>query len=153
MFVVPVSRSAVIARRIPEQRAARALDRLFDESLDRFFGGAPAGSTTRTPAMDVSENDTTYTVVFEIPGVTREQLKVAIEGRKVSLTSTAVAEAAPKDGEKSLYRERSSVDFARTVSLPAEVDQATSQAKFDNGLLTLTLAKKVPTAATELSIG
>ena len=39
-----------------------------------------------------------------------------------------------------------------TVSLPAEVDQTASQAKFENGVLTLTLAKKVPAGATQLNI-
>jgi len=38
------------------------------------------------------------------------------------------------------------------VILPAEVDQVASQAKFDNGVLTVTLAKKVPAGATQLSI-
>ena len=42
--------------------------------------------------------------------------------------------------------------FARTVSLPAEVDQHASQAKFENGVLTLVLAKKVATGATQLQI-
>ena len=41
----------------------------------------------------------------------------------------------------------SAAAYARTVVLPAEVDQAQSQAKFENGVLTLTLAKKVPAGA------
>jgi len=47
---------------------------------------------------------------------------------------------------------QSSLRYARTVSLPAEVDQTASQAKFENGVLTLTLAKKVPAGATQLKI-
>ena len=39
-----------------------------------------------------------------------------------------------------------------TVVLPAEVDQSQSHARFENGVLTLTLAKKVPAGATQLSI-
>ena len=46
----------------------------------------------------------------------------------------------------------SAARYARTVSLPAEVDQAASQAKFDNGVLILKLAKKVATGATQISI-
>ena len=42
--------------------------------------------------------------------------------------------------------------YARTVSLPAEVDQQASQARFENGVLTLVLAKKVATGATQLQI-
>ena len=171
MFVLPLSRSSSF---VPRTRVVPAygssLDRLFDESFDRFFAGATASVETRTPSLDVSESDTSYTVVLDVPGATREQLKVAIEGRRVTLT-TSLVDAAPsasqggnesenevkpaveaKPADRVLYRERSAPAFARTIVLPAEVDQAASQARSDNGVLTLTLAKKVPAGATQLSI-
>ncbi len=150
MFVLPLSRSAP---RVSFSRAA-------DESFDRFFSNAVAAASSRSPALDVSETDTAYTVSFDVPGVTREQLKVSVEGRRVSLETVdasspaEAAAAAPKaDAPRPLYRERSATRYARTVSLPSEVDQAASQAKFENGVLTLTLAKKVATGATRLAIG
>jgi HSP20 family protein len=144
MFVVPLSH----ARRAASQH--RAIDRLFDESFDRLFGGSSTGS--RTPAMDVVETDAAYHVVLDVPGVAKEQLKVSVEGRRVSIETSDGAAADAKTGERALYRERSAPRYARTVSLPAEVDQAASQARFENGVLTLTLAKKVPTGATQLTI-
>jgi HSP20 family protein len=86
--------------------------------------------------------------------VTREQLKVSVEGRRLSVETVAdAATDQPKDvAPRVLYRERSAARYARTVSLPAEVDQAASQAKFENGVLTLTLAKKVPAGASQISI-
>ena len=165
MFVLPLSRPASLVRRTAVTPAfGSALDRLFDESFDRFFGGNAAGAETRTPSMDVAESDAAYTVVFDVPGTTREQLKVSIEGKRIVLSTAATSEAAaPADGkgapvadakpaERVLYRERSAASYARTVVLPAEVDQAQSQAKFEHGVLTLTLAKKVPAGATQLSI-
>jgi len=164
MFVLPLSRPSSLVRRTAVSPAfGSALDRLFDESFDRFFGGSTAGADTRTPAMDVSESDAAYTIVFDVPGATREQLKVSVEGKRVVLsTAAAAAEAAPvqaeapvadaKPAERVLYRERPVAAYARTVVLPAEVDQAQSQAKFENGVLTLTLAKKVAAGATQLSI-
>ena len=154
MFVLPLSRSA---HRSVAPQFSRAVDRLFDESLDRCFGGAAAGTPSRTPALDVSESDTVYTVVFDIPGVTREQLKVSVEGRRVSIETVdaqkpEVSDVPKEAAARALYRERSTARYARTVSLPAEVDQAASQAKVENGVLTLTLAKKVATGATQLSI-
>ena len=126
--------------------------------------GRTQTAETRMPAMDVSESDIAYTVVLDVPGA-RDQLKVSVDGRRVVL-SAVDAEAAPAPAEASadapvadakpldrvLYRERSTAAYARTVVLPAEVDQATSEARFDNGVLTLTLAKKVPAGATRLSI-
>jgi HSP20 family protein len=141
MFVLPLPST----RRVATQRV---FDRLFDESFDRCFGGdAPA---SRTPSMDVSESDTAYTLKFDVPGATREQLEVTVEGRRVTL---ATGQAKPaEDSDKVLYRERSAARYARTVVLPAEVDSASSQARFDNGVLTLTLAKKVPTGARKISV-
>lgn len=160
MFVLPLTRS--VATRTAAPSLNRVFDRFFDDSFDRYFGGSEA---SRTPALDVSETDTHYIVALDVPGVSREQLKVSVEGRRVSIDTLAVTstENAPAtDGENTaaakpvaprvLYRERSSVRYARTVSLPAEVDQSASQAKFENGVLTLTLAKKVPAGATELRI-
>jgi HSP20 family protein len=116
----------------------------------------------------VSETDTHYIVALDVPGVSRDQLKVQVEGRRVTIETIDAAKAepaaaadaaAPADAQAAkpaaprvLYRERSNARFARTVSLPAEVDQTASQAKFENGVLTLSLAKKVPAGATQLTI-
>ncbi|MBS0447917.1 MAG: Hsp20/alpha crystallin family protein [Proteobacteria bacterium] len=140
-----------------------AFDRLLDQTFDRVY----SRSDVRTPAMDVSETDQAYVVAFDLPGASRDELKVSVLGRRVTVetaqdsaqtepakadaepaTDTAVVEAAPR----ALYRERTVTRYARTVSLPAEVDEAHSDAKFENGVLTLTLAKKVPAGATRLAI-
>lgn len=152
-------------RRVPA--LAAAVDRLFDDSFDRVFG-THAEPASRTPAMDVVETDDAYTVTFDVPGATRETLHVAVEGRKVTLTTAkpvetapaakveadaATVEEAPKAAApRALYRERPAPVFARTVSLPAEVDQTASEARFENGVLTLVLAKRVKAGATQLRI-
>jgi HSP20 family protein len=146
MFVLPIARTS---HRAAAPQFSRLIDRLFDESAEH--------TAPRTPALDVSETDAGYTVAFEVPGVAREQLKVSVEGRRLSIETVDLAAAAPADQPKEtaprvLYRERGAAHYARTVSLPAEVDQASSTAKFENGVLTLTLAKKVPTGATQISI-
>ncbi len=164
MFFLPLSRSAALSRRAVSPAISSALDRLFDESFDRYAGGTHQGAETHTPSMDVAESDTAYTIVLDVPGSTREQLKVSVEGRRVTLGSAVAAEAPAKPegqerpvadakpADRVLYRERSSSVYARTVVLPTEVDQSRSQAKVENGVLTLTLAKKVPAGATQLSI-
>ena len=178
MFVLPLSRVAHSAahRAALAPQFNRAVDRLFEQSFDRILRAAPAAEPVRTPAMDVSETDTAYTVVLDVPGATREQLKVSVEGRRVSVETVAVepvaAEAAKVEtanvdaasaaqeaaqpaapaAPRVLYRERTAANFARTVSLPTEVDQTASQARFENGVLTLTLAKKVPTGATRITV-
>jgi HSP20 family protein len=54
---------------------------------------------------------------------------------------------------RALCRERGAARYARTVSLPGEVDATTSRARLENGVLTLSLPKKVGTGATRLSVG
>ena len=155
MFVYSLPRAAhAAAHRAPSaQQFNRAIDRLFDGSIERSIGGSASGSSARTPAIDVAESDTAYTVTLDVPGVTREQLKVTIEGRRVGVeTVEASADDSAKEGDRVLYRERGAARYARTVSLPAEVDQASSQAKVENGVLTLTLVKKVPTGALQISV-
>ena len=170
MFVLPLARSAAPRATMP--RLSHSLERLLDASFERAAVSRTPAPTARTPALDVSETDTHYTLQLEVPGVTREQLKITVEGRRVALetVATPMAQSAPTAAAaapdaastptpasaapamRELYRERSAARYARTVSLPAEVDQAASQAKLDNGVLTLTLAKKVPTGATQISI-
>lgn len=160
MFVLPLARGHALARH-------HAVDRMFDESLERFFGNARPSAAVRTPAMDVRESDDAYTIAFDVPGALREQLEVSVEGRRVTLKTiaksgieaetaepgAAPADAVAKPADRVLYRERTAATYARTVSLPAEVDEVASQAKFEDGVLTLTLTKKVKTGATRLSIG
>jgi HSP20 family protein len=168
MFVLPLARATSLSRSAALSTSFdRVVDRLFDESFDRYAGAAK--TATRTPALDVLECDTAYTLAFDVPGAARETLKVSVEGRRVSLTTASLAavdtdadaDADAKDAspavdvkavQRPLYRERAAPVYARTVSLPAEVDQQTSHAKFENGVLTLVLAKKVRAGAIELQI-
>jgi HSP20 family protein len=147
MFVFPTSIAST--RRASPVLLSRAIDHLFN---DRYANDAP--EQPRVPSLDVTESDTSYTLLFDLPGFTREQLNVTVQGRRVSVEASVPAQAEAKEGEgeRLLYRERSAARYARTVSLPAEVDQATSTAKFENGVLFLTLAKKVPTGATRINI-
>lgn len=137
MFVFPAPVSA--------RRAPSLLDQFFADRID------VAAESTRVPAMDVAETDTGYDLAFEVPGVGREQLKLSVQGRRVVLET--VAQEAPADGARVLYRERAATRYGRTVVLPVEVDTASTTAKFDNGVLTVALAKKVPTGATQIAIG
>ncbi|HET7865484.1 MAG TPA: Hsp20/alpha crystallin family protein [Burkholderiaceae bacterium] len=141
MFLFP---APIASTRRVTPTLSRAIDHLLND-------GYPA-SEQRVPALDVVESDTAYTLSFDLPGLTKEQLKVTVQGRRVSIEAGTASTAEAKDGERVLYRERSAAQYARTVSLPAEVDQSSSSAKFENGVLTLVLTKKVPTGATQLSI-
>jgi HSP20 family protein len=139
MFLVPMTRST--------SPLARTFDRLFD---DRLFALADAGAARA--ALDVAESDTDYTVTLDVPGVAKDDVKISIEGKRVSIEAQARKQADKKDGERIVYRERSVASVSRAITLPAEVDEATSTAKLDNGVLTLTLAKKQPVQPRRITI-
>ena len=156
MFIVPVSRHAAVR--------ARHFDRLFDDAFGRLFAQPTADAApVRRPAIDVAESDNGYVVPLDVPGVGREDVKVSIDGRTVSIVAEARAETpasdaptdatadAPKAAERVILRERATASFARSFTLPSEIDQASSQARLDNGVLTLTLARRSP-ASTQLTV-
>ena len=131
MFFVPVSRDS------------RHRAHLFD---------ALESAPSRSPALDVAETDLGYTVKLEMPGVAKDDIKVSVEGRKVSLQAQSVNTDEKKDGERVLYRERSVTSYARSFTLPVEVDQAESGAKLEHGVLTLTLPKRHLRAAAQITV-
>jgi len=111
-----------------------------------------AVDAARTPALDISEDDKAYSVTVDMPGVTKEAVKVRVEGRRVHIETAAEEAAAPTDGSRVLYRERRAARYARSFSLPVEIDQTQSQARFENGVLTLDLIKRVAENGGQLTV-
>jgi HSP20 family protein len=145
MFVVPFTTTA---RRDPRQFA-----RLIDDSLDHFFGAvADKAPAARSPALDLVESDASYTVTLDMPGVAKDDVKVAVDGRVVTINAQTQTTAETKEGDKLVYRERSATRYARSFSLPLEVDQADAVAKLEHGVLTLSLPKRVARSAAQITI-
>lgn len=147
MFLVPVSRTP--------SDLTRGFDRLFDDAFDRFFGqtgSSEASTASRSPALDVTESERAFTVHLDLPGVQKDQVKVAIDGRRISVEADIIRQEEKKEGERVVYRERSTSSFARTFTLPVEIDQSESSAKLENGVLVLTLAKRRASSAAQLSV-
>ena len=139
---------------VPFTRESRQLSRLFDDTFDRVFGPANGSDTpaARTPALDVVESERTYTVKLEMPGVTKEDVKVSIEGKQVTVQAHAERREERKEGDRIVYRERSVSSYARSFTVATEIDQAESGAKLENGVLTLTLAKRGAPASAQLTV-
>jgi len=111
-----------------------------------------ASNSGRRPALDVAESERQYTVTLDLPGVAKNDVKVAIDGKHVSVAAQASAQSEQKDGDRIVYRERAAASFSRSFTLPEDIDQDGSSAKLDNGVLTLALAKRRANAAKQLAI-
>lgn len=102
--------------------------------------------------MDLKEDDKAYTVHADIPGVKKEDIHVSIEGNQVSISAETRMEKEEKKGEKVLRSERYVGKVARSFTLAHDVDEASAQAKYSDGVLELTLPKKAVSAARKLAI-
>ena len=102
--------------------------------------------------IDLTENDNAYTVRAEIPGVKKEDVKVQLEGNRVSISCETKQEKEEKEGERVIYRECHQGSSYRSFPLGSEVDEAKAEAKYENGTLELTLPKKEGKTAKRIEV-
>jgi HSP20 family protein len=136
-----------------EDQLGRIVERMFDDLI------APAAALGRlpeqrlaSPRVNVAEDDKSFRVEAELPGVKKEGVKVSVDGQRVTIEAEANQEGQQREGENVVYAERSARKFVRSFLLPAEVDDAGADARLEDGVLTLTLPKKQATAAKQLMI-
>ena len=153
MFIVPLTRRSTA---FSHPLASWFDDRAFDRFTSQTSRTAPA---QRSPALDVSDEDKSYTIQMDMPGVSKGDIKVSIDGRRVSVQASAQTAEQPQQAETAtaapdriVYSERTSASYARSFTLPTEVEQGSSSAKLENGVLTLTLVKKVAPQAAQLTV-
>ena len=132
-------------------------DPFADTGIDELFRGffRPVRFEKAGPAtirMDVTEQDNAYLVKAEIPGVAKEDIQVSIEGNQVTIGAEVKHEKDVKNGERVLRSERYYGSTYRAFTLPVEVDEATSNAKYENGVLELKLAKKPVQTGRKLTV-
>ena len=130
-------------------------DELFKDVAPGFFikplhgEPLPAASQIR---IDVTENDKEFAVHAEIPGVNKEDIQVSVEGSVVTLQAEIKQQDKQTEGEKVLRTERYYGAVARSFQLPADIDETAAKAKYENGVLLLTLPKKISSVPQKLLI-
>lgn len=124
----------------------------FDDLFRGFFAPVRAERAPVSIKVDVAEKDNAYVVHAEIPGVKKDDIQVSIEGNQVTIGAEVKRETEKKDGGRLLHTERYYGSAYRSFTLPAELDEATSAAKYENGILELTLAKKPAVAGRKLTV-
>lgn len=115
------------------------MDSLFSDWLSARPVASPLVANAR---IDVTERNGGYEVRAELPGANKDDISVEIEGARVSVTAKVDTKSDKKDGDKLLYSERTHESYSRAFELPQPVDSAAAGAKFENGVLTLTLPKR-----------
>ncbi len=115
---------------------------LMDSLFSDWLSARPTSTLVSNARIEVSESKGSYEVRAELPGASKEDIAVEIEGVRVSISAKTNAQSDKKEGEKLLYSERTHETYARSFELPQAVDSEAAVAKLENGVLTLTLPKK-----------
>lgn len=133
----------------------------FDRMFDSMMRGWPApwreaprldlGGFDFAPRVDTAETDTAYEVTAELPGVDEKDIKIALEGSMLSISGEKKAEREEKKKDY-VMTERSYGSFKRAFTLPENVDAEKIAAKFDKGVLKVTLPKATPAPSKQREI-
>lgn len=128
----------------------RGIDELMrDLSMLPALGGFDAKAGIR---LDVEETDKAFLVKADMPGIKKEDIKVAIEGNLVTIEAQSASESEEKQAGKLVRRERYVGQQFRRFSLPQDIDDKVAEASYDNGVLSLNLPKKSGSIGKTLSI-
>lgn len=125
-----------------------------EEAFRKFLRPWRSELVERAPAirLDVNESDANYTVKAEIPGVKKEDVDVRIDGNQITISAEIKKESEDKQGERLLRSERQYGYASRSFTLACPVDETRSDAKYQDGILELTLPKRATNSSRRLQI-
>lgn len=130
-------------------------DDFFRDVAPGFYVRPLHGDPLPTPAqikVDVKESEQAYTVQAEVPGVSKEEIHVSLDGNIVTLRAEVKQVDSQTKDEKVLRSERYFGAVSRSFQLPSDIDQTGAKAKYESGILTLTLPKKQAGGSQRLTI-
>lgn len=122
----------------------RTSNPLFPSLLDEFFGSdtpfSGLSSRSYVPSVNISETDTNFELALAAPGKTRKDFNVELDDHVLTVSSESKHEDESMTDQYT-RREFRYDNFQRSFRLPETVDTAGIKAKYDNGILTITLPK------------
>ena len=126
----------------------REMLRLLDEVAGETFGDAGAGVF---PPVNISQDDDNFYLRAEVPGIKPSELSISAVRNRVSLAGKREIQ---REHERVSYhrKERAEGSFNRTVTLPTEVDAEQVDARYADGILTLTLPKAEETKPRQITV-
>lgn len=135
----------------------------FRDEIDRLFGGFEprqwfdrplamfGASDALVPAMDLTENGSSFQVSMELPGIDPSKVEVKLANGTLTVSGEKDEET-KEEGEDYHVSERRWGSFRRTVSIPDHVDRDRIEASHANGVLTIKLPKTAEAKAAERTI-
>lgn len=132
------------------------------DEIDRLLGGFDApwfepprglfgSSGLLMPAMDLTENGSSYAIRMDLPGIDPAKVEVKLTNGTLTVSGEK-SEEEKEEGEDYHINERRWGSFRRSVQIPQEVDRDRVEASHSNGVLTITLPKSAEARAAERKI-
>ena len=120
---------------------------IFDDFLGMKPSVRPWPQTNQTqtkafsPKVDIKDKSDHFEFIFDLPGISKEELDVEIYNRDLSIRGKRLGHADQDQDAGLLTRERSLGSFKRTFRLPVELDPQNPEASLENGVLRLKINK------------
>jgi HSP20 family protein len=153
--MLPTLRNRLVAPTLfePWSDLRREIDRVFDSALT----GLPVGTNGQSqylPAMDIEETSDKLRLTLEVPGVSPEDLEIAVENNLLTVSGEKrFRRESGNDRDSSQLVERRYGRFQRSVMLPETVDADSIAAHFENGVLTVEIPKSPRSRRRTIAIG
>jgi HSP20 family protein len=144
-----------VTRWTPSQQQAAIAREPFYRLFDTYFSdaaGEELATRAWTPPVDIQETDDAYQIQAELPGMKKEDIQITLENNILRVSGERKWE---KDVKKENYHriERSYGTFTRSFALPNQVSADKVQAKFDSGVLSITVPKAEVAKPRRIEIG
>ena len=113
----------------------------FFKPWNEWFNGGVFGKSLTVPAVNITENKEDYKLSVAASGLKKDDFKIDVEGNMLTISSEKEDSKEEKD-ERYTRKEYSYSSFSRSFALPEEVNQEKIEAKYQDGVLKVTLPKK-----------
>lgn len=128
----------------------------FSRRLNDIFGDLEKGVRFEigdfSPRVDIAEDEKNVYLHAELPGIERENVKISVSEDRVLTLKGEKNRESKVEGKNYVRTERNYGNFTRSFALPDTIDVEKVEAKFENGVLNLTLPKTEPAKPKEVSI-
>lgn len=121
-------------------------------SLGYFVSPLHGESLPNNFKVDIKDSDNAYVFHAELPGVSKDDLHVTVDGSTVTIAAEVKQHDEQTKDEKTVRSERYFGSVSRSFQLPVDVDQDAANASYENGVLQLTLPKKLNVAGKRIKI-
>lgn len=113
---------------------------LLDDFENEFFPNLKVRNRV-FPRIDLIENQNAYELKMDLPGIHQKEVEIGVKEHVLTISGKR-GEEKNEDNENVLFSERWEGNFSRSFDLANKIDENQIEAKFDNGLLVISLPKK-----------